>query len=111
LPSHWEAKLAIQAATSIGYDTQALSLMAVAVALIGVNVAMMHGLGPGQQLDGSARRDYGRRLIHRLYLYFCAAPKYAAERCKVRPGQRSGRRVVETPAVRSFYANLVPNND
>ncbi|MGO9763141.1 MAG: hypothetical protein ACLP1Q_17960 [Solirubrobacteraceae bacterium] len=77
-----EAKLAIQAATSIGYDTQALGLMAVAVALIGVNVAMMHGLGPGQQLDGSARTDHGRGLIYRLYLYFCAAPKYAAKRCK-----------------------------
>jgi hypothetical protein len=41
-----EAKLGIQAATSIGYDTQALGLMAVAVALIGVNVALARGLGP-----------------------------------------------------------------
>jgi hypothetical protein len=41
-----EAKLAIQAATSIGYDTQALGLMAVAVALIGVRVVLMHGFGP-----------------------------------------------------------------
>jgi len=40
-----EAKLGIQAATSIGYDTQALRLMAVAVALAGVNVALMSELG------------------------------------------------------------------
>jgi len=40
-----QAKLEIQAATSIGYDTQALGLMAVAVALIGVNVALMRALG------------------------------------------------------------------
>jgi hypothetical protein len=40
-----EAKLAIQAATSIGYDSQALGLMAVAVALIAVDVALMGGLG------------------------------------------------------------------
>ena len=40
-----ETKLAIQAATSIGYDTQALGLMAVAVALAGVNVALMGDLG------------------------------------------------------------------
>lgn len=40
-----ETKLAIQAATSIGYDTQALGLMAVAVALAGVNVALMGVLG------------------------------------------------------------------
>ncbi len=39
------AKLGIQAATSIGYDTQALGLMAVAVALAGVNVALMGALG------------------------------------------------------------------
>jgi hypothetical protein len=39
-------KLAIQAATSIGYDSQALGLMAVAVALIGVNVALVRDLGP-----------------------------------------------------------------
>jgi hypothetical protein len=38
-------KLGIQAATSIGYDTQAFGLMAVAVALIGVDVALMGGLG------------------------------------------------------------------
>jgi hypothetical protein len=40
-----EAKLGIQAATSIGYDTQVLGLMAVAVALAGVNVALMSALG------------------------------------------------------------------
>lgn len=40
-----EAKLGIQAAMSIGYDTQALGLMAVAVALAGVNVALMSELG------------------------------------------------------------------
>jgi hypothetical protein len=40
-----EAKLAIQAAISVGYDTQALGLMAVAVALIGVNVALLDNLG------------------------------------------------------------------
>jgi hypothetical protein len=40
-----EAKLGIQAAMSIGYDTQALGLMAVAVALAGVNVALMGELG------------------------------------------------------------------
>ena len=40
-----ETKLAIQAATSIGYDTQALGLMAVAVALAGVDVALMGALG------------------------------------------------------------------
>lgn len=40
-----KTKLAIQAATSIGYDTQALGLMAVAVALAGVNVALMGALG------------------------------------------------------------------
>jgi hypothetical protein len=38
-------KLGIQAATSIGYDTQALGLMAVAVALAGVNVALTSALG------------------------------------------------------------------
>jgi hypothetical protein len=41
-----QAKLEIQAATSIGYDTQALGMMAVAVALISINVALIHGLGP-----------------------------------------------------------------
>ena len=40
-----ETKLAIQTATTIGYDTQALGLMAVAVALIGVDVALMRSLG------------------------------------------------------------------
>lgn len=40
-----ETKLAIQATTSIGYDTQALGLMAVAVALASVNVALMGDLG------------------------------------------------------------------
>ena len=45
LLSMGEAKLGIQAATSIGYDTQALGLMAVAVALAGVNVALMGALG------------------------------------------------------------------
>jgi hypothetical protein len=40
-----EAKLGIQAATSIGYDMQALGLMAVAVALASVNVALMNELG------------------------------------------------------------------
>ncbi len=40
-----EAKLEIQAATSIGYDTQALGLMTVAVALIGVDVTLINGLG------------------------------------------------------------------
>jgi hypothetical protein len=40
-----ETKLTIQTATTIGYDTQALGLMAVAVALIGVDVALMHSLG------------------------------------------------------------------
>jgi hypothetical protein len=43
-----EAKLGIQAATSIGYDTQALGLMAVAVALAGVNNVVVIG-----QLTGS----------------------------------------------------------
>lgn len=41
-----EAKLGIQAAASIGYDTQALGLMGVAVALIGIDVALIGGLGP-----------------------------------------------------------------
>jgi hypothetical protein len=41
-----QAKLSIQAATSIGYDTQALGLMAVTVALAGVNVALTSDLGP-----------------------------------------------------------------
>jgi hypothetical protein len=40
-----EAKLTIQAAMSIGYDTQALGLMAVSVALTGVDVALRSGLG------------------------------------------------------------------
>jgi hypothetical protein len=40
-----ETKLGIQAAMSIGYDTQALGLMAVAVALAGLNVALMSELG------------------------------------------------------------------
>src|ERR1700722_12404865 len=40
-----ETKLAIQTATTIGFDTQALGLMAVAVALIGVDVALMRSLG------------------------------------------------------------------
>ena len=45
LLSMGETKLGIQATTSIGYDTQALGLMAVAVALAGVNVALMGALG------------------------------------------------------------------
>jgi hypothetical protein len=40
-----ETKLGIQAATSIGYDTQALGLMAVAVALAGLDVALTGELG------------------------------------------------------------------
>ena len=40
-----EAKLGIQAAISVGYDTQALGLMAVAVALAGVDVALVSHLG------------------------------------------------------------------
>jgi hypothetical protein len=40
-----ETKLVIQASMSIGYDTQALGLMAVAVALASVNVALMDTLG------------------------------------------------------------------
>jgi hypothetical protein len=40
-----ETKLGVQAALSIGYDTQALGLMAVAVALAGVNVALINDLG------------------------------------------------------------------
>ncbi len=40
-----EAKLGIQAAISVGYDTQALSLMAVAVALAGVDIALVGQLG------------------------------------------------------------------
>jgi hypothetical protein len=40
-----DAKLGIQAATSIGYDTQALGLMAVAVALAGLDIALTSELG------------------------------------------------------------------
>jgi hypothetical protein len=40
-----EAKLGIQAAVSIGYDTQALGLMAVAVALAGLDIALTSELG------------------------------------------------------------------
>jgi hypothetical protein len=45
LLSMGETKLGVQAALSIGYDTQALGLMAVAVALAGVNVALISDLG------------------------------------------------------------------
>lgn len=40
-----EAKLGVQVATSVGYDTQALGLMAVAVGLAAVNIALMSDLG------------------------------------------------------------------
>jgi hypothetical protein len=40
-----QTKLGIQAAVSVGYDTQALGLMAVAVALAGVDVALVSHLG------------------------------------------------------------------
>jgi len=45
LLSMGEVKLGIQSATSVGYDTQALGLMAVAVGLAAVDIALMSDLG------------------------------------------------------------------
>jgi hypothetical protein len=55
-----EAKLGIQAAISVGYDTQALGLMAVAVALAGVDVALLSHLGVLWWLPCLPSRDLWR---------------------------------------------------